>query len=202
MANIPLVVPGSVSGVRFGAAAGTGTDADPHIQKVATAAADVASASFSRPADTTQYAVADLVANSTVAASVTPMVFTVGREPASGLRILAARLRKTGGGGNSITNASFRLHLFRGAPSTSAGDNASMTTALSPVADYIGAIDITLDRQFSDGAFGRGVPLVGSCIVTRTQAGFSTLWGLLEARAAYTPVSGETFQVALELDID
>lgn len=153
----------------------------------------MASANFTRPADTTAYASGDLVANSTTAGSVTPMTLTIGRlssgSGASGM-IRRARLRKTG---TSVTNASFRLHLYRSSPTVSNGDNGAWLT--NNVADYVGALDITVDRAFTDGASGNGTPITGSEINFSHQ----TYYGLLEARAAYTPANAEVFTLELEV---
>lgn len=150
---------------------------------------------FTRPADTTAYASGDLVANSTTSGSVLPLTFNVARNTGGSLMVRRARLRKSGAG---ITNASFRLHLFRAAPATvTNGDNGAFS--VSGVADYLGAIDITVDRAFTDGASGHGVPVVGSDICVKLGAGVSTIRGLLEARGAYTPGSAEVF--AVELDV-
>lgn len=163
-----------------------------HIGEVGGRGAN-ASANFTRPADTTAYASGDLVANSTTAGSVTVMTFTIGRgssgAAASGM-IRRARLRKTG---TSTTNASFRLHLYRSAPTPSNGDNGAWLT--NNAADYVGAIDITADKAFTDGAIGNGTPNTGSEINFTHQ----TYYGLLEARAAYTPASAEVFTIELEV---
>lgn len=152
-------------------------------------------ASFTRPADTAAYAVGDLVANSTTAGSVAAMTFAdVARAAGKGGKIVGARLAKSG---TSITNASFRLHLYTATPigsgSPANGDNGAFST--SGVANYVGALDITCDRTFADGAFGRGQQLVGNFLDFVGAA--TTLYGLLEARAAYTPASGEVFTVTL-----
>lgn len=148
------------------------------------------STSFVRPADTTAYAVGDLVANSTTAGSVTPMTFAVGRDADSGGMIRRIRLRKTGTG---ITNALFRLHLYSASPTPSNGDNGAWLT--NQAANYIGAVDVVVDRAFTDGAAGNGVPVSGAEINFTSQ----TIYGLLEARGTYTPASGETFTVSLEV---
>lgn len=153
----------------------------------------VASGSVTRPADTTAYAAGDLVANSTTAGSVTPISFTVGRgssgSSATGL-IRRARLRKTG---TSVTNAIFRLHLYSASPGVTNGDNGAWLS--DNAANYIGAIDFLVDKAFSDGAAGNGVPLVGSELFFTGQ----TVYGLIEARGAYTPASGEQFSIGLSV---
>lgn len=152
----------------------------------------LASASFTRPADTTAYASGDLVANSTTAGSVAAMQFTVARIAAGSGMIRRARIRKTG---TSITNAQFRLHLYSAAPTASNGDNGAWLT--DNAANYLGSFDVTLDKAFTDGAAGNGVPVSGSEINFALASG-QKVYGLLEARGAYTPASGETFTVSLE----
>jgi hypothetical protein len=117
----------------------------------------VASANFTRPSDTTAYAFGDLIANTTVANTVVPMQFTVARVAAGSGFIRRIRLRKS-----SITTtlAQFRLHLYTtsptqtGAGGANTGDNAAWST--DQVATYIGALDVTMDRNFTDGTAGPG----------------------------------------------
>lgn len=148
------------------------------------------SASFTRPADTTAYASGDLVANSTTAGSVSPMSFTISRNTGAGGMLRRARLRKTG---TTTTNASFRLHFYSASPTVTNGDNGAWLS--TQAANYVGSIDISVDKAFSDGAAGNGVPSVGSEINFTAD----TYYVLVEARAAYTPASGETFTVSLEI---
>lgn len=151
------------------------------------------SANFARPADTNAYALGDLVANSTTAGSVAAMQFTVARVAAGTGMIRRVRLRKTG---TSVTNASFRLHLYSAAPTASNGDNGAWLT--NGNATYIGAFDVTCDRAFTDGAGGNGIPKDGSEINFVLASG-QVIFGLLEARAAYTPANAEVFTVDLEV---
>lgn len=147
-------------------------------------------ASFTRPADILAYAIGDLVANNTVAASVVPLSFALARLPGIGGEIRRARLRKSS---NVLTSASFRIHLYNALPTPSNGDNGAWLT--SGVQNYLGRIDVTVDEAFTDGAAGNGVPSVGTEINFVTD----TLYALLEARAAYTPVSAEQFTVEFEV---
>lgn len=152
------------------------------------------SANFTRPSDTTAYAVGDLIANSTTNTSVTPMSWTVARVAGGNGSIRRARLRKSG---TSTTNALFRLHLYNATITTiTNGDNGAWST--SNVANYIGAIDISVDRAFTDGASGNGVPNIGSEINFALASG-QVIYGLLEARGAYTPANAEVFTVHLEV---
>jgi hypothetical protein len=88
------------------------------------------------------------------------------------------------------------VHFFRAAPATiTNGDNGVFS--VSGVADYIGAMDVTVDRAFTDGAAGFGVPVVGSEMSIKLASG-STIRALIEARGAYTPGNAEVFTVTLE----
>ena len=157
------------------------------------------SASFTRPANTTAYVAGYLVANSTTAGSVTPLSFANAvRNAGDCVRIERVRINKNG---TSLTNASFRLHLFEASPTVTVGDgaafNASGVLATNNVLNYAGSFSSTLATSGSDGATGNAVPLVGSAITVSPTSG-TTIYGLLEATAAYTPVSGEAFTVVLE----
>lgn len=156
----------------------------------------VPSANFTRPNDTTAYASGDLIANNTTAGSVTPMSFTAARVAAGSGMIRRARLKKSG---TTVTNASFRLHLYSSSPTPANGDNGVWSTTES---GYLGSIDLdmtgTTARVFTDAAKVVGTPAVGSEINFALAAG-QTIYGLLEARAAYTPAAQEVFTVDLEI---
>jgi hypothetical protein len=157
------------------------------------------SASFTRPADTTAYAAGDLVANSTTAGSVVPLSFTSAvRTAGDCVRIERARVSKNSTG---LTNASFLLHLFESSPTVSVGDNGVFNNvnvlATNNVLNYVGSIAVIISNSGSDGATGAGVPSIGSAITISPTSG-TTIFGLVQASAAYTPVSGEVFTIALE----
>lgn len=147
-------------------------------------------ASFTRPADTTAYASGDLVANSTTAGSVVPLTFELAQLSNGGM-VRRCRLVKSGA---VLTNASFRVHIYAGGNITCAnGDNGAWST--DRAAFYLGSFDITMDKAFTDGAMGIGVPNAG----TEINFGRTTYYGLIEARSAYTPASSEVFSVDLEV---
>jgi len=154
---------------------------------------NVISASFTRPANTVAYATGNLVANSTTAGAVVPMSFPLTGISGTGQTIvLRTRLSKTG---TSPTNASFRLHLYEAAPVVANGDSGAWST--SKAANYLGNIDIASMFGFTDGCTGYGAAAAGAEMRMRLSAG-TTLYGLIEARAAYTPGNAESFTVYLE----
>lgn len=149
-------------------------------------------ASFTRPADTTAYASGDLVANSTTVGSVVPMTFSrCTRGPGSSAQIRRVMISKTG---TSITNTTVRVHLFNVLPTLATnGDNGAITIATG-AAGYLGQVDVIINQAFTDGAAGQ--------LVTEINVNSLTLYGLLEARGAWTPASAEVITVTLESCID
>lgn len=153
---------------------------------------------FMRPADTVVYAVGDLIANSTTAGSVTVathgiLTLTAARVAAGSFILRRLRLRKTS---ISLTSASFRVHLFSTIPVPAIGDNGVLTGNVSGFAGHIGYVDILMDTAWSDGANGASMmPTDFNIALTSGQ----NIYALLEARAAYTPGSGETFTLTAEV---
>jgi len=156
------------------------------------------SASFARPADTTVYAAGDLVANNTTAGSVVPLSFTMQSNIVIGpFSLWRCRLRKST---TSVANASFRVHLYEASPVAANGDNGAYTTDKS--ANYLGFINVDMTTapgaKFNDGAVGIGAAAAGSDFNVRLASG-TTVYALIEALAAYTPGSAESFALTLEL---
>lgn len=148
-----------------------------------------ASASFTRPSNTTAYAAGDLVANNTTAGSVTPMTFSfnLGRR----LTLTHAKLIKSQ---DTLTSATFRLWLMTASPTVTNGDNGAIAgTFLSTVICEPIAIDAAATLT-GGGANGSSFFTPGLIIVP------PVVYGLLEATAAYTPASAETFTIELTGD--
>lgn len=158
----------------------------------------VVAQNFTRPNDTTAYALGDLVANNTVAGSVTPMVLGVSRAADKTGMIRRGRLTKSG---TTTANAIFRAHLFKDAPLAVNGDNGALST--NGALTYIGSMDFDMTgsnaRAFTDGVKCISVPNVGSEIVFDPSIGTVNIFALLEARGAYVPAAQEVFTLALEV---
>ena len=99
--------------------------------------------------------------------------------------------------GTSTTNASFRVHLFNVLPTVSSGENAALAITAGG-ANYLGQIDVTVGQATGDGAAGQATTEINCHPV----GGATNLYGLLEARGAYTPSSAEVFSVYLEMAQD
>lgn len=156
------------------------------------------SANFTRPADTTAYAAGDLVANSTTAGSVVPLSWTLQSSNINApFTIKRARIVTSA---TAVTNLNLRLHLYGASPAVANGDNGAYSS--TQAATYLGYLSCdgttTPGAKFSDGAVAIGAQTAGAEINARFASG-KTIYGLLEAVAAYTPASGETFTVVLDL---
>lgn len=154
------------------------------------------SSSFTRPADTNAYAAGDLAANVT-STSVTPLSWTTHPQR-PGCYIAGIRLHKST---NSVTNAAFRVHLFSALPTfTSSGDNGVFATVVATAAaNWIGSFDGTMVARTADGASVVLVPTEGAIIPQALAAG-STIYGLVEVLAAYTPGNAEVFTAELLME--
>lgn len=150
-----------------------------------------ASASFTRPNDTTAYASADLVANSTTAGSVTPLTL---RAPA-GMQMVKIWRAGITRSSTSITNAAFRVHFYADSPTVANGDNGALSSTIS---NYQGFIDVvTPTLAFSDDSKFHGIyvnnALAAPLVMPVDKDG--KIYVLLEARGAYTPAAQEVFTV-------
>lgn len=148
-------------------------------------------ATFTRPNDTTAYASGDLVANNTTAGSVTPMSFVA---TGTGFRIQKVEMAKSTA---SVTNASFRLHLYKDSPTVANGDNGAWSSTAS---GWVGSFDITAPTT----AFTDSYKQVGTFVINSNYAptlispdADGRFYGLLECRGAYTPGALETFTLTL-----
>ena len=164
---------------------------------VITSAVKRVSNSFTRPADTTAYASGDLVSNNTTAINVIPISFATGR---GGFRVTAVRLEKSG---TTVTNATFRVHLWESVPTVANGDNGVLSYN---AANYVGYVDMPAMTATTNS--GQAVRVSGEASswnggTASGLYGFANstyIYALIEARAAYTPVNAETFTINLTVE--
>lgn len=150
--------------------------------------------SFTRPANTTQYAANDLVANSTTAGSVVPLSFPTNQIRLQGI-IRRVRLYKSAA---SATAASFIVHLFTASPTVTNGDNGAF--AVSTAANYLDEVAVDMSSSGSPGTAYLFKASAATAIGFRLYPYGSLIYALIEANGTYTPASGETFQVTLEIE--
>jgi hypothetical protein len=157
--------------------------------------------SFARPGNTTAYQDTDLLANDVDAADVVPLRFGVSKLARGNGRIIGARIFKDH---QTFTNFNVTLHLFSVAPVVTNGDNGAL--AVSTAEHYLGAIAMDASTgafvSSTDGikAFRLTTP-ISFDLELNADAG-RILYGLLEAKAAYSPQNAEVFKVWLEIEDD
>lgn len=163
-----------------------------HIGQVGGHIAIVTASGFTRPANTTAYAVGDLIANNATAGSVTPITLAVARanDKTGMVRRLRLKTTDTGFAGQTV-----RAHLYQDSPTVTNGDNGAW---LSIASGYLGYADIALDRVFSDSIMGLGVPAVGGEFNFAPHSGTENIFALLESRAVATPQSASTWTLTAE----
>lgn len=168
-------------------------------------AALLAATEMTRVADTNAYAIDDAITTTVTAGSVVPLEFTVASRIGDAGFIVGARMET-----NSATAfAAMRLHLFNQAPFAAAGyqgDNAALAltyTAITTGAagtnpNYIGYIDFTTFLAFSSSAYSIGEASPTE-LAFKPASSSLLIYGLLQAKAAFTPASGQKFNMTLEV---
>ena len=160
----------------------------------------VTSARFTRPADTTAYAANDVVSNSDATTEL--LVFrNCVREPGgSGQLVSGIMFAST----DAATNPNFDLLLFDTSAVTVAADNAASTVTDTEVLNLVASITF-------DGTNAANVSTAGANLIIGATAigqgfkcapGSVDLYGLVVARAAYTPASAENFNFKLAISQD
>jgi hypothetical protein len=148
----------------------------------------VYSDSFARPADTTAYAANDLVANNTTAGSVEPLQFITSNS--NGGFVRAVRITHSD---PDATNSSFRVWFLSALPTVTNGDNGALAGAVAST--ILGTVEVTVDENMG-GSCSHGWVAVDPNQLYVPE----TFYALIEATAAYTPASGETFVVYVRVD--
>lgn len=164
-----------------------------------------ATATLTRPADTAAYAIGDLIANSTTAASVLPLSFSVGRFDGSDLKnpyILVTGVRLIASVGTPAVLP--RLSLYAGdvpfAAAAYPADNAplrgsagALTAAALALEQVVG--EVTSWTQAASGlAYADLIPATPLAIAADATG---IVRGLLEARNAALPTSGLIYTAIL-----
>jgi hypothetical protein len=156
------------------------------------------SASFTRPADTTAYAVGDVVSNSTSATTL--MSFAIARVNAGTGYITGARIAISQ---KSVTPR-FRVHLFNTSNPTVAADNSPNKELFADESKVVGIFDLPAIVTPTDAtnstisrAFDYTIRLPFKCA-----AGSNLIYAYIETLDAYTPASAGTYTLTLLADLD
>lgn len=146
-----------------------------------------ATASYTRPADTTAYAIGDALANSTSAP--TALTFTVAASGKGGM-VTDLIVTSSPAPGTPLQG---QLWLFDTAP-TAVNDNAAFTVSDAEVLTLVAIIPFTLL------AIGANSQVhVQNLAIGFTTVAATTLRGLVRVTNAYTPASGEVVTFRLKV---
>ena len=155
-----------------------------------------ASASFTRPSNTSGYTTNDVVSNSTATPSV--MEFDLHRVEGGSGYVTKGRLMTD----QKTNTAQYRLHLFHTAP-TAINDNDPYLLLWANRANRVGYIDFdaasTEDSTNSTAAqsLNTDVRLAFVCA-----AGSKKLYGILETLTDFTPASAQNFYIELTAELN
>lgn len=159
----------------------------------------VKNASFTRPANTTQYAAGEAVTDSTSAPTVITFSNVVSSNGGAGSIVKVLMVDSA----NAATKGSFELWLFD-TTFTPDNDNAVFTPTDAELATLIDVIPLpsTFVGDATAGADGNAVYIgtLAEPIDFKCKPTSSNLFGALVVRNAYTPVSGESFTIRLFIE--
>lgn len=152
----------------------------------------VVGGSFTRPANTTAYTIGNLIANSTTAGSVVPIPCAAARVNAGTgvVRRIRVSTNQTGLTGTEIV----RVTLYKNSPTVTNGDGGAF--AANGIASLsLGYTDVVLTHVYNDGSKG----FAAVDIVFDAASGSQNIYATLETRTGFTPTSGATYALALEV---
>lgn len=143
--------------------------------------------SFAKSSGTTAYTAGDVVGPAT-----TPAVQNLANVVAAVGGAGAIKLVKITTNNATVTNGNFRVYFYTVAP-TAIADNSPFTLLWADRAKLVGKVDITLlsEGSGSDAACGHAsvdIPFV-------CDAADTDLYAVIVAEGAYTPASGQSFQL-------
>lgn len=160
----------------------------------------VVTASFTRPADTTQYTALDVVSNSTTATSLLVFKNCVRADGGSGILYSAIMFAST----DAATNPNFDLVLFDNQGLTLAADNAVGTITDAEASGVVAAITFDATNSANVATAGANLVVKATSIgqAFKCASNSRDLYGVVIDRGGYTPASAEiySFKIAILQD--
>ena len=151
----------------------------------------VITTTFTRPADTTAYAINDVVGPSAAAVQEFASAF---RSNGNSGYVVRAQLFTD----QSANVALFRLYLYSVTPSAIA-DNSPFTLLYANAANHIGYIDFPAMATEGAGSTA-AVSLWSGQIAALAAGGDDKIFGVLVAKSVFTPASAQQFTLRLAVD--
>jgi hypothetical protein len=164
-----------------------------HIPLAASDALPLTSATLTRPADVVPYASGDAMTNSTTV----PVALTfanIANRNGGSFAIFTAHLVSS----NQAGTGPFILDLYNGASApTATNDNAAYNPSDADRNNCIGTIIFPAANVNAGSSNKVIIGATPPIIMSRCDASTTSIFGLLKAGAAYTPISAETFKIFL-----
>ena len=142
-----------------------------------------ASNTITRLANTTAYSALDAVSDHATAGSASDFEFDTVRRAGMITRV---ELKAS----HTATRATMRVHLYSSAPTIAGGDNAAFSATIDSL---VATVDLELDQVGTDGVIGYAT----TAIPYQLTAESGKLYALLQTVDGFTPISAETFDIAL-----
>lgn len=158
----------------------------------------LATATLTRPNDTTAYAAGDVVSNS--ASATTPLALPLARVEGGSGYLVAARLSTSK---KSITPR-MRVHLFNASDPTLAADNAAWRELFADASKRLGYFDLPAMSTAADTTnsnMARALDLALRIPFVAAAAALN-LYAVLETLDAFTPDANQQFSLTLLADVD
>lgn len=147
------------------------------------------SANFTRPADTTQYAIGDAISNSTSA----PVVFQLDLSSVGAVNGQSVEIRKIAVISSAKQSTLPLVNIYlSSATFTATNDNSALD--IDDTTMEAGGAWFTCDEQNYTASNSRVAKSNSNCPMVLAAAD-NKLYGILQAANAYTPVSGEKFTI-------
>lgn len=153
----------------------------------------ISTASFTRPSNTTAYAASDVVCNSTSAPALLEFANILPVAGGDGV-IMAARGFVQG----STFNTTLRVHLYKVSTVTPLNDNDAFTLLWANRSNRVGFIDLTGWQTAGTGSDAAACLVTGINLPIELNSGNTSLWAMIETRAAFTPTSAQQFFISLK----
>lgn len=173
-----------------------GTDVGPTNPLPVKGGLVVVSGEFTRPSDTTAYAIGDVIGNSTSAATPLEISGCARVNAGSGYIVRAAFIADQ----KSIT-PSVRVHVFNAAP-TQSNDNAAHRALYADVSKRVGEFvlgPLSTPADTTNSTLSRAVDM-NLRIPFVTGGSTTSLYFIFEALTAFTPASAGKFTLQLVID--
>lgn len=165
---------------------GTEVEVTPSAPLPVSSAGYSSSATFTRPNDTNAYAAGDVISNGSV------MNFA-GIGAAGGRISIASAMLEIDVTSIPTGSGSFVLHLYSASP-TAIADNAAYDLPSGDRTKYLGNLTLPIQTLFTSTCISRNTaPFLDVSLA----AASSSLYGILQASTAYTPIASAVYKVTL-----